>query len=186
MGIMKNLTIGFAIALVAALFIFTGKSFATATTDTGDETAITGQAIASDQYQEVTLKMINYKYITEPAELIKNVPVRMTVDLDSVSGCMRDVVISAFDVREYVQKGDNIIEFTPDKTGEIQVVCSMNMGRGSFTVVDNNGQINEEEQAKVSAIQDTTVADSSGTCGGSCGGAGTCGGSGSCGGSCGA
>jgi len=60
----------------------------------------------------------------------------MEVDLATVKGCMRTVVIAAFDVKKTVKEGDTTIDFTPTKTGEIQIVCGMNMGKGSFTVAE--------------------------------------------------
>jgi plastocyanin domain-containing protein len=74
------------------------------------------------------------KYILTPSVLKKDVPVRMEADLNTLKGCSRDVVISAFGVRKYVNEGDNIITFTPTKTGTINIACSMNMYRGTFTV----------------------------------------------------
>lgn len=75
-------------------------------------------------------------YVVTPPTLKKGVPVKMEVDLGTVKGCMRTVVISAFDVKKTIKTGDTTIEFTPTKTGTIQIVCGMNMGKGSFTVVE--------------------------------------------------
>jgi plastocyanin domain-containing protein len=60
----------------------------------------------------------------------------MDVDLGTVKGCMRTVVIGAFNVKQTVKEGATTIEFTPTKTGEIEIVCGMRMGKGAFTVVD--------------------------------------------------
>ena len=102
MGLVKNLIIGIAIALVASLFIFAGKNFAVASPSAQEGNDLTGNTVVTTsndgEYQEATLKMEGYNYVLEPATLEKGVPVRMTVDLDTVYGCMRDIVISAFDV----------------------------------------------------------------------------------------
>jgi plastocyanin domain-containing protein len=79
-------------------------------------------------------------YVLTPSTLTKGVPVKMEVDLDTVKGCMRTVVISAFDVKKTVKTGDTTIEFTPTKTGTIEIVCGMNMGKGSFTVAEPGNQ----------------------------------------------
>ena len=70
-----------------------------------------------------------------PSVLQKDVPVRMIADVSTMPGCSRGVVISDFCVRKSISSGDNIIEFTPTKTGEISIVCPMNMYSGSFTVI---------------------------------------------------
>ncbi len=97
--------------------------------------AVHAQAAKQD-VQKVKLTFDEKGYVVTPAIVKKGVPVRMDVDLMTVKGCMRTVVISAFNVKKTVKEGDTTIEFTPDKSGKIQIVCGMNMGKGSFTVVD--------------------------------------------------
>lgn len=172
MSFAKNLVIGVAIAIGIILVISAGNNVIA-----GGSNSLTGNAVSekinlnsyTGDYQEATLKMEGYEYIVEPSTLIKGVPVKMTVDLDTVYGCMRDIVISPFGVREYVKEGSNVIEFFPDKTGEIPIVCSMNMGRGSFTVVESDGSINSADQQEINkAASKSTV--TTGSCDGSCGG----------------
>jgi plastocyanin domain-containing protein len=86
--------------------------------------------------QEVKLSFDDKGYVVTPSTVTKGVPVKMDVDLTTVKGCMQTVVISAFEVKKTVKAGDTTIEFTPSKSGEIQIVCGMNMGKGKFTVVD--------------------------------------------------
>jgi plastocyanin domain-containing protein len=86
--------------------------------------------------QNVKLTFDAKGYVLTPSTLTKGVPVKMEVDLDSVKGCMRTVVIDAFGVKKTVKTGDTAIEFTPTKAGNIEIVCGMNMGRGSFKVVE--------------------------------------------------
>lgn len=121
----------------------------------------TGNVVATQQegVQEVLLTMDGMQYRTEPSVLKAGVPVRMTVDLATVTGCMRDVVIPAFDVRKLVSEGDNVIEFTPKLEGQYPISCSMGMGQGTLVV--------GESQVELSA----NVASKSATCGleGECG-----------------
>lgn len=106
--------------------------------------------------QYATLSFENYEYKMEPAVLKAGVPVRLEVDLKTVYGCMRDVVINDFGVRKYVSEGNNIIEFTPDKTGTFWVVCSMNMGRGQFTVTEDG---NKDSAATAPNQKETATAE---------------------------
>ena len=92
------------------------------------------QLPSSGAVQDVTLKINNFAYVTEPAVLQKDVPVRMTVDLSTVQGCARSVTIPEFGVRKLVKAGDNVITFTPTKSGRFTIACSMNMYRGVLTV----------------------------------------------------
>jgi P-type Cu+ transporter len=86
--------------------------------------------------QNVKLSFDAKGYVVTPSTVTKGIPVKMEVDLATVKGCMRTVVISDFDVKKTVKKGDTTIEFTPSKSGEIGMACGMNMGKGKFTVVE--------------------------------------------------
>jgi plastocyanin domain-containing protein len=86
--------------------------------------------------QLVKLSFDDKGYVMTPPTVTKGVPVKMDVDLDTVKGCMRTVVIGAFNVKQTVKAGATTIEFTPTKTGPIEIICGMNMGKGQFTVVE--------------------------------------------------
>ena len=104
--------------------------------------AMPGMALAQsgkDQAKKVQIVKLSFDdkgYVVTPSSVTKGVPVRMDVDLDTVKGCMRTVVIDAFNVKQTVKAGATTIEFTPTKTGPIQIVCGMNMGKGQFTVTE--------------------------------------------------
>lgn len=125
----------------------------------------------STNVQIVKLYVQGGSYVIEPAQLKKGIPVRLEADINRMPGCSKDVVISAFGVRKYVKTGDNIIEFTPDKTGTISIACSMNMYRGQFEVVNTDGTSDPNPQVQAQPI----AAASSSSCGGAGGGCG-CGG----------
>jgi plastocyanin domain-containing protein len=86
--------------------------------------------------QQVKLTFDEKGYVVTPSTVTKGVPVRMDVDLDTVKGCMRTVVINAFNVKQTVKAGATVIEFTPTKSGPIEIICGMNMGKGTFTVAE--------------------------------------------------
>lgn len=86
--------------------------------------------------QTVKLTFDDKGYVVTPSSVTKGVPVKMEVDLATVKGCMRTVVIDAFNVKQTVKEGATTIEFTPTKSGPIQIVCGMNMGKGQFTVTE--------------------------------------------------
>lgn len=86
--------------------------------------------------QIVKLSFDDKGYVVTPSTVTKGVPVKMEVDLTTVKGCMRTVVIDAFNVKQTVKEGATTIEFTPTKSGKIEIICGMNMGKGSFTVVE--------------------------------------------------
>jgi plastocyanin domain-containing protein len=122
--------------------------------------------LANGEYQEVILSMENWKYVVTPSTLKKGIPVRMTADTKKLVGCSADVTIRDFGVRKYVKSGDNVIEFTPTKTGTIVIACSMNMYSGSFEVID---EANPDSPAEVQATIPVSSGGSCGSGGGGCG-----------------
>ena len=99
----------------------------------GDGTTSGGNP--SGNAQIVKLSVEGGRYILSPSELKKNVPVRIEADMSKMPGCSKSIIISAFNIRKVVSTADNSIEFTPTKTGTFNIACSMNMYRGTFTVV---------------------------------------------------
>lgn len=124
----------------------------------------TGKNILSNgEVQIVKLSVENGKYILDPSEIKKGVPVRIEADISKMPGCSKSILIPSFNVQKNLNSKSNIIEFTPDKAGTFNIMCSMNMYRGTFTVLENDGtKSNYVEKASTS--------------GGSCGaGGGGCG-----------
>jgi len=100
--------------------------------------AVLAQA-GKDQAKHVQVVKLSFDdkgYVVTPSTVTKGVPVKMEVDLDTVKGCMRTVVIDAFNVKQTVKAGAPTIEITPTASGPIQIVCGMNMGKGQFTVAE--------------------------------------------------
>jgi hypothetical protein len=172
-----------------------GLSSSTSSTSKSAINAVSNSPnIASGEIQNIKLSVVGGTYILTPNVLKKDVPVRMEVDLSSVKGCARDVVIKDFNVRKYVKDGDTIISFTPTKIGTINIACSMNMYRGSFTVedatVNSKATVNNQVlQVVTSPVSDTAKTELSETkdvipthtCGGSGGSCGCGASTGGCG-----
>ncbi len=120
----KNLFFGvliIAIILVAGIFLIRGDNN-------------TPGGSVSGNVQVIKMHVEGGKYILDPSTVKKDVPVRIEADISRMPGCSKSVVISAFNIRKVVSLADNVIEFTPTKTGTFNIACSMNMYRGTFTV----------------------------------------------------
>jgi len=124
---------------------------------------------SNGQVQVVKLSTEGSRYILNPSEIKKGVTVRLEADMSKMPGCSKSIVIPAFNVRGSFTSEDNIIEFTPDKAGTFNIACSMNMYRGTFTVLEDNG-------AKASYVEQASASTTGGTCGGASGGGCGCGG----------
>lgn len=84
-----------------------------------------------------TVKMnVDWDFEPNKFEIKKGVPVRWEIDGINVSGCSNEIVIPSLKIRKKINKGLNIIEFTPEKEGTIPFSCGMGMLTGKFTVTN--------------------------------------------------
>jgi plastocyanin domain-containing protein len=120
------------IALIAVLIIAGSLLFSNSGT--------TAKLVSEKDVQVVKLSAnYNGEYIMSPSKLVKGKTVRLEADMSSLVGCSKTIVIRDFNVRKTFTFTDNVVEFTPDKTGTFWITCSMNMFQGQFSVVDENG-----------------------------------------------
>lgn len=78
----------------------------------------------------------------------QGVPVKWIINSTDANSCAASIYSPQLNVRKYLQPGENIIEFTPDKTGRISFSCSMGMYKGYFDVVENVSSAPQNAEAK--------------------------------------
>lgn len=90
-----------------------------------------------DNYQIVEFNLNYNKY--EDIILQKGVPVKMIIHVKSkyLTGCNNEIILSDFNIIKKLNVGDNIIEFTPEKTGDYTYTCWMNMIKNNIKVIDD-------------------------------------------------
>ncbi len=66
----------------------------------------------------------------------KGVKVKWIVTSTDQYTCASSLVSKKLNIRQALQEGENIVEFTPTETGKIAFSCSMGMYSGSFNVVN--------------------------------------------------
>jgi len=89
-----------------------------------------------DGFQDVTITVTSHGYTSNVTDLKAGVPVRLTLVTDSVAGCSRAFTIPDFNISKVLpQTGTEILEFTPEKLGNLTYTCSMGMYSGSFNIV---------------------------------------------------
>jgi uncharacterized protein len=165
------------LALSAKNILAGGSNTYTTTSNTntygGNQNTATNTNTAGVQNVKLSLDK-NYNYQLTPSVLKKGVPVRMEVDLSTVVGCARSVTIPELGVRKIDGPTDNVITFTPTKTGTFKIACSMNMYVGTFSVTDD-GQGNAQTQQAQQAIQTQAASTPRTGCGCGGGSGGSCG-----------
>ncbi len=131
----KTITIGFKQLVLGALILGVVAFLVVSVVGSGggNSEAATGEK-KQGSAQMVALRAEGGQYVLDPPTLKLGVPVRMVVDLNSVQGCLRSIVIPEWGIRKLVTEGDNVIEFTPTTPGNFGISCSMGMGRGTINI----------------------------------------------------
>jgi sulfite exporter TauE/SafE/copper chaperone CopZ/plastocyanin domain-containing protein len=70
--------------------------------------------------------------------VLAGIPVKWTIDAPpgSINGCNNRMIIREYKIEHRCKPGENVIEFTPGKTGKFPYSCWMGMIRSSITVVE--------------------------------------------------
>ena len=114
-----------------ALGIDISKSF-------NDYSEFTSSKIEGDyQVVEFDLEYNDYEDII----VQKDIPVKMIIHVEKkyLTGCNSELELKDFNKKVKLEVGDNIIEFTPEKTGTYTYTCWMNMIKNNMKVVDDIG-----------------------------------------------
>lgn len=94
-------------------------------------------AIIKNGYQviEIDLSYDNYENII----VKKDIPVKMIINVSEkyLTRCNNEIIINEYGIKQELEVGENIIEFTPTKKGNITYTCWMNMIKNTIKVVDN-------------------------------------------------
>ncbi len=92
-----------------------------------------------------TLSSGRYPAITVQA----GTPVKWMIDAPqgSINGCNNRMLIQEYGIEYQFKTGENVIEFTPDKTGTFPYSCWMGMIRSSITVVEAGAEIPESNDS---------------------------------------
>lgn len=124
------------------------------------------------------VKMIQntYGYSPNSFTIKKDVPVKWIITSVDINTCAASIVSSKLGVRQGLQLGENVIEFTPTETGIIRFSCAMGMYTGSFEVVNNDGTSSNNVKSPLADDNPQAQQPVGGGCGGSSGGCGGCGG----------
>jgi sulfite exporter TauE/SafE/copper chaperone CopZ/plastocyanin domain-containing protein len=104
---------------------------------------------AGVQLVSSTLSPGRYPAITVQA----GIPVRWTINAPagSINGCNNRMIIREYRIEHRFQPGENLIEFTPEKTGRFSYSCWMGMIRSSITVVEE-GQAAEPDDPELNPV----------------------------------
>lgn len=90
----------------------------------------------ADGYQEVKITVADNGYTASTNTLKVGVPVRVKLATDRTRGCARAFTVPDYGISKILpETGEEVVEFTPKKTGRLAYSCSMGMYTGEFTVI---------------------------------------------------
>ncbi|MBP2032925.1 sulfite exporter TauE/SafE [Clostridium algifaecis] len=80
-------------------------------------------------------------------EVVKGVPVNWNIHMDekNFNECNKAIQLPKYKVKKSFKVGDNIIQFTPNESGEFMYTCWMGMIKSKIIVVDNFSQLKEDQ-----------------------------------------
>jgi len=129
------------------------------------EYVVAGQV---EEYQVVNMDLTYRGYSPNVLYVKKDIPVRWIINVKQMSGCTDEIIMPEYNIRKKFNYGENIIEFTPARLGDIKFSCWMKMVWGKFVVTEEDVNPNQKQLE----LEKTNLPQ------------GTCSGGGSCGGNC--
>ncbi len=142
---------------------------------------ITGGAVLEIEngYQIIRMEVNRYGWEPDKFVLKKGMPVKWVINGKEINGCNNAIQVPKFGLNFDIKRGEQVIEFTPNKEGVISWSCWMGMIPGVFIVKDDIDLSNTEAvQKELEAVPEQQRGSCDGSCGSSsCGAAkgGSCG-----------
>lgn len=98
--------------------------------------------------QQITTTLERGRYA--PITVQEGVPVKWIINADSsdLNGCNNEMIIPEYNIKQKLRAGENVITFTPTKTGKFGYSCWMGMISSSVTVVDDLQDIEAVKNAQ--------------------------------------
>lgn len=91
---------------------------------------------AEESYQSISSQLSSRAYPAITVTAGKPVRWTITAPPGSINGCNNVMVIPEYNLQYAFLSGENVIEFTPEKTGTFTYTCWMGMIRSTITVVE--------------------------------------------------
>jgi len=102
----------------------------------------TGYLVTGDieEYQVVEMDLIYSGYSPNVLFVKKDIPVRWVINVKQMTRCTDEIIMPEYNIRKKLEQGENIIEFVPEKLGDIKFSCWMQMVWGKFVVIEKDEQ----------------------------------------------
>ncbi len=123
-------------------------------------------AVIENGVQTITTEFKDGYYV--PFTVQAGVPLKWTIRVkeEDLNGCNNPVEVPGYRIRKVLVPGDNVIEFTPAKTGAILYSCWMGMIRSRITVVKDLAAAGSGAGDEGGSLSDLLAPGSGGCCSG--------------------
>lgn len=91
--------------------------------------------VVENGVQVVKMTQSTFGYEPNTFNIAKGIPVKWVITSTDSNTCASSILVNDLGIRKILDTGENIIEFTPEKLGQIRFSCSMGMYTGVFNVV---------------------------------------------------
>ncbi len=110
-----------------------GINIGSASSNDGSNSLV-AEMVDGEQVIYSDLERSSYPNIT----VKKGVKVKWVINAtnDTLNGCNNEIIIKEYGIKQKLNVGENVIEFTPDETGTFGYSCWMGMIRATITVVE--------------------------------------------------
>lgn len=117
-----------------------------------------------DGVQVVQMKLTSSSY--QPIIVQKGIPVRWTIQAEAsaLNGCNNPVTIPEYNIVSRLKPGTNVIEFTPEKAGNILYTCWMGMISSTIRVVEDLALVTEDDVEEAVRYAETAPSTGSSCC----------------------
>jgi plastocyanin len=103
-------------------------------TDTNISTA--AAVVVKSGTQVVNMTQMPGGYKPNQFTVKVGVPVKWVIDAQNPDTCSGSIMMQSENIKKDLVLGENVIEFTPKKTGDMRFSCIMGMYSGKFTVIN--------------------------------------------------
>jgi uncharacterized protein len=89
---------------------------------------------SSQPSQIISMKVTSSGFEPNVLNVKQGVPATWVINGVDVTGCTSTIIVPSLNISKKLSAGENLIHFTPQKTGTIPFSCGMGMVRGKFVV----------------------------------------------------
>ncbi|MCQ8130055.1 sulfite exporter TauE/SafE family protein [Methylomonas rivi] len=113
-----------------------------------------------DTEQTIHMDVLKTRFSPNKFTLRKGIPVKWVINVKELNECNKEIVVRDYGLDIHLQRGEQIIEFTPAEAGVVPWSCWMGMIPGTFVVVEDvqtardsapeaeNGQVVQESDSQ--------------------------------------